>query len=269
MTDAPPPLRVGRIVALNMYPVYHQLERAALEGVAFTDGLPTALNAAVLEGRLDVSAMSSIAFARHADELELLPVGSISADGAVDSIQVFSRVPFERMRRVAVTPHSATSVALLRVLVGADVAFTPLREDAASALRTHDGVLLIADEALHALRHPPTPFSTDLGERWRALTGLPMVFAVWAVRRDTAATHAGLVARLAEVIRSAPVAHAADPEAVVQAASRRFPFPADFIRHYFTRLSYGFGPQERAGLARFLSLAHAANELAAVPSLAA
>jgi len=53
------PLRVGRIVALNMYPVYHQLERAALDGVVFTDGLPTALNAAVLDGRLDVSAIPS------------------------------------------------------------------------------------------------------------------------------------------------------------------------------------------------------------------
>ncbi len=269
MTRGRPPLRVGRIVALNMYPVYHQLERAALEHVAFTDGLPTTLNRAVLDGRLDVSAMSSIAFARHADTLELLPIGSISAAGAVDSIQVFSRVPFERMRRVAVTPHSATSVALLRVLVGADVEFTPQRDDVATTLRTHDGVLLIADEALQALRNPPAPHNTDLGERWRALTGLPMVFAVWAVRRDTAASHAEEVAQLAEVIRGAPHAHAADPESVVLAAAGRFPFPADFIRHYFTRLSYGFGPQERAGLTRFLDLAHAANELDAVPTLAA
>jgi len=173
------------------------------------------------------------------------------------------------MRRVAVTPHSATSVALLRVLVGADVEFVPQQEDVATTLRTHDGVLLIADEALHALRTPPAPFNTDLGERWRALTGLPMVFAVWAVRRDAASANPELVARLARVIHDAPEAHAADPESVVRAATERFPFPADFIRRYFTRLSYGFGPQERAGLTRFLNLAHAANELAAVPTLAA
>ena len=59
-------LRVGRISALNMYPIYHGLERAAELVLSFTDGVPTALNAALLQGGLDVSAVSSIAYARHA-----------------------------------------------------------------------------------------------------------------------------------------------------------------------------------------------------------
>ena len=57
-------LRVGRIAALNMYPIYHGLERAGDPALTFTDGVPTELNRALLDGRLDVSAMSSIAFAR-------------------------------------------------------------------------------------------------------------------------------------------------------------------------------------------------------------
>ncbi len=263
------PLHVGRIVALNMYPVYHQLEREHLADVTFTDGLPTTLNQAVLDGRLDVSAMSSIAYARNADRLLLLPIGSVTASGAVDSIQVFSRVPFEEMRRVAVTPHSATSVALLRILVGPEVTFVPLDVPPADAMADVDGVLLIADEALAALRTDLAPFATDLGERWRALTGLPMVFAVWAVRREALGTHASTIRDVSRVIQNAPAAHAADPESVVQAAARRFDFPAAFIRRYFTRLSYGFGPEERAGLTRYLELAHSAHELEAVPALAA
>ena len=98
-----------------MYPLYHHLDHAGGDEFAFTDGVPTALNAAVLDGRLDVSAMSSIEFARNSETLRLLPVASISAAGAVDSIQLFSNVPFEDVRSVAVTGHSATSVALLRV----------------------------------------------------------------------------------------------------------------------------------------------------------
>ena len=62
-------LRVGRISALNMYPIYHGLERAGDPALTFTDGVPTELNRALLDGRLDVSAVSSIAFARHADAL--------------------------------------------------------------------------------------------------------------------------------------------------------------------------------------------------------
>lgn len=263
------PLRVGRIVALNMYPVYHQLEREDLPGVTFTDGLPTTLNRAVLEDRLDVSAMSSIAYARHADRLALLPIGSVSAAGTVDSIQVFSRVPFDALRTVAVTPHSATSVALLRILVGPDVTFVPLQGDPAAALTSVDGVLLIADEALHSLRTPFAPYSTDLGEQWRARTGLPMVFAVWAVRREALQSHPAAIEAVSRVIRTAPQAHAADPESAVRAAAERFDFPASFIRRYFRRLSYGFGPQERAGLTRYLEMAHSASELGAVPGLAA
>lgn len=267
MNSASRPLRVGRIVALNMYPVYHRLEAASLPDVAFTDGLPAALNRAVVSGDLDMSAMSSIEFARHADLLQLLPIGSITAAGAVDSIQVFGRVPFDQMRSVAVTSHSATSVALLRVLVGPDVVFSPLSASVPQALDAVDGVLLIADEALAEMRHPSAPFATDLGERWRDRTGLPMVFGVWAVRRQVAQERPEQLARLCHVIRQASKRHAHDVEAVVAAAASRFPFPEDFIRHYFTRLSYDFGTSERASLTRFFDLAHQAGELAVVPAL--
>lgn len=253
------PLRVGRIVALNMYPIYHHLEAVADPGLVFTDGLPATLNAALLSGALDVSAMSSIEYARNADRLTLLPVASISAEGAVDSIQVFSRVPFEQMRSVAVTPHSATSVALLRILVGPDATFTPLTGAPAAALAQVDGVLLIADEALVGLREGIAPIHTDLGERWRATTGLPMVFAVWAARRD--AVPATRIAHLMGLLADARTRFADDPDAVVAAAAERFPFSAEYIRGYFGRLGYGFGPQERAGLHRFLEMAVDAGEL--------
>lgn len=262
------PLRVGRIVALNMYPVYHALEAAGLANVVFTDGLPTTLNRMVVAGDLDMSAMSSIEYARHAEALELLPVGSITAAGAVDSIQVFSRVPFERMRSVAVTGHSASSVALLRVLTGPEVEFHPLAGTVREELERVDGVLLIADEALAEARDPSAPYATDLGERWRALTELPMVFAVWVVRREVAATRQEELERIGEIIRAASERHSSDPEAVVRAAAQRFPFPEDFIRHYFTRLSYRFGESERASLARYFELAHGAGELDAVPTVA-
>lgn len=263
------PLRVGRIVALNMYPIYHHLERLDDVRFAFTDGLPATLNAGVLGGDLDVSAMSSIEYARHADRLEILPVASISAAGAVDSIQLFSRVPFAAVRSVAVTPHSATSVALLRILLGPDVAFTTLDRPARDALEDVDGVLLIADEALTGVRDGLAPHHTDLGERWEALTGLPMVFAVWAADRTAARRHRGAVEALATELTVAQTRYAADPESVVDAAADRFPFAKEYIRSYFSRLSYAFGVRERSGLARFLELAQGAGELVAVPRWAA
>lgn len=262
-------LRVGRISALNMYPIYHGLERTADPMLSFTDGVPTALNGALLRGELDVSAVSSIAYARHAAELALVPVASITADGAVDSIQLFSRVPFEEVRTVAVTPHSATSVALLRVLLGPGAPFEVLAEEPATALRRVDGVLLIGDEALVGLRAPFAAHRTDLGGLWRERTGRPMVFAVWAARADAARERADALADLSAILADARAAYLADPEAVVAAAATRFPFPAEFIRDYFRRLRYEFGAAERIGLETFLRLARESGELDAVPRLAA
>jgi chorismate dehydratase len=263
-------LRVGRIAALNMYPIYHGLERAADPTLAFTDGVPTELNEALLDGRLDVSAMSSIAYARNAGRLRLVPVASITADGAVDSIQVFSRVPFAEVRTVAVTSHSATSVALLRVLLGPGAPpFEVLDEPPDRALRRVDGVLLIGDEALAGLRSPFAPHRTDLGALWRARTGHPMVFAVWAASAAAVRERPEALADLAVLLSEARTTYLADPEPVVAAAAERFPFPADFIRPYLRRLRYEFGPAERAGLEEFLRRARACGELDAIPSVAA
>ena len=262
-------LRVGRIAALNMYPIYHGLERAADPMLEFTDGVPTALNSALLDGDLDVSAVSSIAFARNAHRLALVPVASITADGAVDSIQVFSRVPFDRVRTVAVTPHSATSVALLRILLADAPPFEVLAEPPAEVLRRVDGVLLIGDEALGGLREPFAPHRTDLAEVWRARTGHPMVFAVWAASTAAARERGEALSELAALLTDARAAYLADPEAVVAAAAARFPFPADFIRPYLSRLRYEFGPAERTGLEAFLTLAAERGELDVVPRLAA
>jgi chorismate dehydratase len=199
----------------------------------------------------------------------LLPVATIAAAGAVDSIQVFSRVPLDEIRTVAVTPHSATSVALLRILVGPAVRFARLDRPPVEALREMDGVLLIADEALRGLRDGLAPYATDLGERWEALTGLPMVFAVWAARLDAARARPDQIEALGRSLTEAQERYAADPETVVQAAAKRFPFPAEYIRGYFSRLSYRFGANERRGLTRFLELAQGAGELPTVPVLAA
>ena len=263
-------LRVGRISALKMFPVYYGLEHAPQDDLTFVDGVPAQLNSALLQGDLDVSAVSSIAYARNCDRLDLLPVASITANGAVDSIQLFSNVPFARVTRVAVTPESATSVALLRILLGpSPPEFTTLDTTADTALEDVDAVLLIGDQALEALRSDMGRYRTDLAEAWLARTGLPMVFAVWAVRAEVNREYPAQIDSLAQRIATARATFDAEPELVTQVAAERFPFPLDYVREYLRRLRYDFGPAERAGLERFLEMARAAGLLDAVPELAA
>jgi chorismate dehydratase len=243
-------IRLGRISYVNMAPVFYRLE-AEVEEI---QGVPTELNRRLLAGELDVAPISSIEYARNADRLRLLPRLCVSSEGAVDSIQLVSRKPLEHVRTVAVTPESATSVVLTKVLLP-DADHVPLEEEA-------DAKLLIGDAALKSAFEDPTPHH-DLGRLWQERTGLPMVFAVWACPEPLQAGLAELEDALVASVRLAR----AEPERLAFEASDHYGYPAGFLARYFEKLHYSFGPRERAGLMTFLELAQEAGELDEVPEL--
>jgi chorismate dehydratase len=243
-------VRLGRISYVNMAPVFYRLE-AEVEEI---QGVPTDLNGRLLAGELDVAPISSIEYARHADSLRLLPRLCVSSDGAVESIQLISKTPLERIRTVAVTPESATSVVLTRVLFP-DAQLVPLGEEA-------EAKLLIGDAALRSAFEDPTPHH-DLGRLWQERTGLPMVFAVWAAPEPTHPELPELEEALVESLRAAR----ANPEVLAHESAARYGYPAGFLARYFEKLRYRFGPRERAGLYTFLELAHDVGELDEVPEL--
>src|SRR5436190_13290755 len=164
-------IRLGRISYVNMAPVFFRLTADVEEIV----GVPTDLNARLVAGELDTAPISSIAYARDADKLRLLPRLCVASEGAVDSIQLVSRVPLEQVRTVAITAESATSVALTKVLLP-EADQVPLE---AYDTGESEAKLLIGDAALRSAFEDPTPHH-DLGRLWLERTGLPMVFAVWA-----------------------------------------------------------------------------------------
>jgi chorismate dehydratase len=243
-------IRLGRISYVNMAPVFYRLD-ADVEEVA---GVPTALNRALLAGELDLAPISSIEYARNADRLRLLPRLCVSSEGAVDSIQLVSRVPLEHVRSIAATPESATSVVLVRVLLP-EAEIRPLGAEA-------DARLLIGDAALKSAFEDPTPHH-DLGRLWLERTGLPMVFAVWAAPEPTVGGLGELEDALVASVRLAR----AEPERLAYEAAARYGYPAGFLARYFEKLRYSFGPRERAGLLTFLELAREAGELERVPEL--
>jgi chorismate dehydratase len=243
-------IRLGRIGYVNMAPVFYRLD-AEVEEIT---GVPTELNGKLLQGEIDIAPVSSIEYARNADRLRILPRLCVGSEGAVDSIQLVSRVPLERVRTVAVTPESATSVVLVKVLLP-EAEHVPLGDEA-------DATLLIGDAALKSAFEDPTPHY-DLGRLWLERTGLPMVFAVWAAPDPLAEGLAELEEALVASVRRAR----AEPETLAREASLRYGYPAGFLARYFEKLRYRFGPRERAGLLTFFELARDAGELAEVPEL--
>jgi chorismate dehydratase len=243
-------IRLGRISYVNMAPLFFGLE-ADVEEVA---GVPTELNASLLAGEIDLAPISSIEYGRHAERLRILPRLCVSSEGAVDSIQLVSRAPLDRVRSVAVTPESATSAVLVRVLLP-EAEHVPLGEEA-------EARLLIGDAALKSMFEDPTPHY-DLGRLWLERTGLPMVYAVFACPDPPAEGVLELEHSLLAAHRSAR----ANPERLAREASSRYGYPPGFLARYFEKLRYSFGPRERAGLLSFFELARDVGELERVPEL--
>jgi chorismate dehydratase len=241
-------IRLGRISYVNMAPVFHRLTHDVEE----VTGVPTELNRMLLAGALDVAPISSIEYARNASRLRLLPRLCVSSEGAVDSIQLVTRIPLGQVRSVAVTPESATSVVLTRVLLPR-AEIRPLDEEA-------DARLLIGDAALRSAFEDPTPHH-DLGRLWLERTGLPMVFAVWAAPEPVVDGLGELQESLVASVRLAR----SEPERLAHEASDRYGYPPGFLARYFEKLRYSFGPRERAGFYTFLEMARDVGELDHVP----
>jgi chorismate dehydratase len=233
-----------------MAPVFFRVEAVVDE----VQGVPTELNRRLLDGELDTAPISSIEYARHADDLRLLPRLCVASEGAVDSIQLVSKTPLEQVRVVAVTPESATSVVLTKVLLPR-AEHVPLGEEA-------DATMLIGDAALRSSFEDPTPHY-DLGRLWLERTGLPMVFAVWAFEEPALPGLGELEDALVASVKRAR----REPERLARAANEQYGYPAGWIARYFEQLRYSFGPRERSGLVRFLELARDVGELDEVPEL--
>jgi len=268
-------VRVGRIEFVNCFPLYHHFEReleARGVGAAIVEGYPAALNEMLEEGAIDVTVSSSIAFARNADAQILLPQVSISSYGAVDSIQLFARTPLAQIRRVALTEKSATSICLLKVLCrewGIKPEFAPRRGPLSEVLEDFDALLLIGDEALHLLRVEAYPHHFDLGAEWKSVTGLPMVYAVCAARRDFVDARPEAAAAVGDALLASRDACAAAPGITAAAAAQVYDFSQRYLMEYFDKLKFGFTPEYRAGLQEFYSRAAAIGELGRVPDLEA
>ena len=129
--------------------------------------------------------------------------------------------------------------------------------------RDLDEMLAIADAALiigdPALAIDPASLARrwlDLGGEWKRMTGLPMVFAVWAARPGVPAScySAG------DFIESARYGMA-NLDCIVDEEHRKRGMSAELVREYLTRnVVFDFGDNERMGMRRFLTLV---NELPA------
>jgi chorismate dehydratase len=266
--------RLGHIQYLNCLPLYYGLVKSdALLDVDLVKAPPRRLAEMLVAGELDAAPIPAIEYARHAADLALIPDISISSDGPVQSILLLSKVPAEELggKTVALTDASRTSQVLTKVLLekhwGVKPDYQEMPSDLASMMREADAALLIGDDALRAYHATTDLLKYDLGDEWKAFTGLPMVYAVWAVRREWADTHPADAQRLDWALNESMCYSREHPEAVAEYAARWEPLPVSFFMSYFGTLRFSFTETFRDGMARYFAEAHAIGELAEVPEV--
>ena len=243
-------LRVGAVSYLNAKPLYHRLAEFA-PNVQLTLDYPSILADLLERGELDVALIPSIEYLQGAERgYEILPGFAIAAHGPVRSVKLFSRVPFRKIRRLALDEGSRTSHALCRIWLAKKHGVFPnfleiLPMGVPAEESTADAVMLIGDRAM---RDPAGDFVefVDLAEAWNEMTGLPFVFALWVTREGV--DLGDLPDRLA-LSKADGLAHA---EELATANAARLGLDRVSCIDYLTRvLSYDLGAREIAGLRRF------------------
>jgi chorismate dehydratase len=253
--------RVGHIQFLNCIPIYWGLVRSgALLDLDLVKDTPEKLSEQLVSGDLDIGPISLVEYLRHADDLVVLPDVAVGSDGPVMSCNLVSQLPFGDLNRerVALGSTSRTTVQLARLVLrdryGVEPSYYSCPPDLAEMMREAAAGVLIGDAALRASLHEAPRLGLrvlDLGEAWKDWTGLPMVFAVWAVRRDFLRRQPALTREVHDAFLHSLRLAMAEVDKVAAQAARWEDFDAATLERYFTTLDFSFGPRQLAGVREF------------------
>jgi chorismate dehydratase len=244
-------IHLGAVSYLNTRPLVYGLEQQT-DRFEIRFDVPAKCAELLHAGEVDLGLIPSIEYPGHG--YRIVPGVSIASDGPVASVAIFSRVPTEAIRSIALDTSSRTSIALLRVLCdrwfGIEPSLVSTPPDLDRMLAECDAALVIGDNALFTDHAALGLEKVDLGEEWIGMTGLPFVYAFWAGRPG--------VVSPADV---AALQNARDRGLVATAAIGRQSFPDNSQRaqradlYLRENVKYALGGPELAGLRRFYELA--------------
>ena len=243
-------LRISAVSYLNTTPLIWGLLHGPQAGRAEVSlEVPSACAASVESGAADAGIIPVIEM--HRLGLQRVPGLGIASYGEVRSIFLISRVPAGQIRTLALDTSSRTSVALARIILARKYGVRPetLRHEPVldRMLETADAALVIGDPALRMPVRREGFHVYDLGHEWTEMTGLPMVYAMWAGRGAEGA--AGLLYdsyaygwdRMSEIVAA-------------EAAPRGI--SAELAQEYLTRnIVFELGTEHERGLAMYLAMA--------------
>ncbi len=245
---------IGRVSFINCEPLFHGLD-------ASWDVLPAPpswLTGHLIRRDCIIAPIPAADYAKNSDKLILVPDLATSSKGEVGSVLLFGKSDVQDMESIALPSDSATSVALLKYLVGKrnmHPKYIEMGPDLENMLEKCDGCLLIGDRALEGAKNYPDLVMMDLGKEWRKVSGHPMVFGVFAARKDSdiecvRLAHSALKERLLAFENDSKVR-----KQVIDSSSKKSSQSIERLERYFGEVINRIDPEDMKGLKLFLQSA--------------
>jgi chorismate dehydratase len=251
---------IGRVAFINCEPLFHGLN----ESWSVIPAPPSWLTGHLLRRDCIIAPIPAADYARHSDELTLVPDLAISSKGEVGSVLLFSNKKLASIKTIALPTDSTTSVTLLKHLMksnGFEPEYHEMGPDLETMLSTCDACLLIGDRSLEAATENPELVKMDLGAEWKQLTGHPMVFGVFATRRDSPISivkqaHAALLGRLESFESDTKIRRE-----VIEISRKKTSQSIERLERYFGEVINRMDEEDLAGLSTFLTEACGSTDM--------
>jgi chorismate dehydratase len=250
--------KIGMVQYVNMAPIYETWKKTVREeGWELVEAPPSTLNKMLAANEIDLGFVSSYEYCVRPRNYRILEDLSISANGPVGSVFLFSRIPVDELSgcRVLLSSQSETSVCLVRIIL--EDFFQVLPEYVSGEIFheenfSHMAMLAIGDEALRLA--DLFPYRLDLGELWKRHTGLPFVFSLCAVREEFCMQNHDLVRRIHQELLRCCDEGKRNLMAICETVSPRIPMSPQKCYDYLTAIEYDLGQAKRQGVIKFFQL---------------
>ncbi|MDP6333974.1 MAG: menaquinone biosynthesis protein [Candidatus Poseidoniaceae archaeon] len=245
---------IARVAFLNCDPLFHSIDSPWKVLAA----PPSWLTGHLLRRDCVLAPIPSADYAKNHDELILIPELGICSKGEVGSVLLFGNSNVNEMSSIALPSDSSSSIALLKYILkfsNLSPKFKTMAPEIEPMLDECDGALLIGDRALEYARKFPNKVKLDLGKSWLENTGKPMVFGVFAARKDTPVLE--VKAAQKELLKSLNLfeSNAEYRNSVIVKAMEKSGLPRSRLEKYFGEVFNRLDKPHIEGLNEFLSKA--------------
>ncbi len=247
-------IRVGVVNYLNTKPMMYGLERMPVrEKMELIPDYPSNGARDLVEGRIDLG-LIPVAVIPSLKEHHIVGEHCIGTEGEIATVALFSEVPMEQIEKVYLDYQSRTSVELCRFLMRESWGIDPVIENAKGEefrkeIRGTTAGLVIGDRAFE--QRMVSTFIYDLGSEWKAITGLPFVFAAWVSNKPLEKT-------FTREFNEALAMGLSHIDEIVEELN----FPLFDLRKYYNlHLSYPLDERKRKGMELFLKIVQERKEL--------